>query len=231
MRFLVAVFFLLFPGTVLGNPPILPDTDTIDLTTNFRGTEIAITTFVAEPEPDIRLVISGPPAVLTFRQKARRAGLWINTGKEELVGAASYVALVGISEAELNAACARFALSSLIPSNTLDLSWLCNREQRALMANKGLFSVVDPNEGIMDLGQGFHRAAAFLPPTAKPGTYTLRFWVDDESTETTLDLRRAGLERLVLTTAQNQRLFYGILCLVLAALAGYLTNLIFSRRS
>ncbi len=231
MRFLAAALVLMFSGLAQSNPPILPNANTIDLTTNFRGTEIAITTYVAEPDPDIRLIISGPPATLTFRQKARRAGLWINTGKEELVGAASYVALVGISEQELNAACARFALASLIPSDSNNILWLCNREQRALMAGKGLFSVIDPKVGITDLDQGFHRAAAFLPPTAKPGTYNLRFWVNEESAETTLELRRAGLERLVLSTAQNHRLFYGLLCLILAALAGYLTNLIFSRRS
>ena len=220
---------IIWPAVSPGLPPILLDADTIDVTTKFRGTEISVTTHVEQTNPEIRLVISGPPARLTFRKKARRAGLWINTGKEVLEGASSYVALVGVSEKDLNAACARFSLQTLIPAETTDLSWLCNRQQRSLMAAQGLFTVVDPKLGIADLGDGFHRASAFLAPTAKPGTYDLRFWVGEESKQTTLDVRRVGLENLILTTAENHRLLYGLLCLILAGLAGYLTNVVFNR--
>ena len=212
------------------SPPILLDEDTIDVTTSFRGTEIEITTFLEDPDPDIRLAIIGPPATLTFRRKARRAGMWINAEKDEISGAASYVALVGLTEQRLNEACARNAVDTLMPTGTVNLLWICNRAQRNLMADKGLFSIIETSAGIADLGQGFHRATAFLPPTAKPGTYNLQFWVGDDLAESQFQVQRAGLERLVLATAQNHRLFYGVLCLVLAALAGWLTNLIFSRR-
>ena len=232
MRLLfIFLAFIVLPQTSAARPPILLDAQTIDVTTNFRGTEIRVTTHLEGADPSIRMVIAGPPATLTFRQKARRAGLWVNAEKEVLHNAASYVALVGISEQELNAACARFALKTIIPTEAIDLTWLCNRQQRALMAEKSLFAVVPPSAGISGLGDGFHRAAAFLPATAKPGTYIIRFWSDDESVQTTLDVRRAGLERWVLHTAENYRILYGLICLLIAGLAGYLTNLIFSRRT
>jgi len=212
------------------SPPFILDSDTIDVTTHFRGTHMELTTFVETPDPQVGLVIVGPPATLTFRRKERRAGLWVNAQRQDLLEVASYVALIGYDELDLTQACLTNTLGNLAHEAAANLSWVCNASQRALMSEKGLF-VLRPTEGLVDLGQGFHSASAFLPPTAKPGSYDLRFWVDQTSAQTEITVRRAGLERWVLTTAQNHRLVYGLLCLILAALAGYVTNLFFSRRS
>ena len=210
-------------------PPFILDEDTVEVTTSFRGTDLELMTYLTDPDPEAQMVVVGPPATLTFRQKARRAGLWVNTGKQVLEGAAAYVALVGFDVADLEAACTAQNLAVLGPQNAPDMGWACTSWQRDLMAAKGLF-VLSPRAGVKPLGQGFHQAQAFLPPTAKPGAYGLKVWVNGEGAETQISVRRAGLERLILVTAQEQRLLYGVLCLVLAALAGYLTNLISSRR-
>ena len=127
----LAAYLLLFTSTVQANPPIMLDEDTIDVTTSFRGTEIELTTFLEAENPDIRMMIVGPPATLMFRKKARRAGLWVNAEKQELTNAASYIALVGVDEAALAQSCADNSLSQLAPENAADLAWACNEQQRS----------------------------------------------------------------------------------------------------
>ena len=227
MRWLLILLFL---SPAWASPPIMLDTDMIEVTTNFRGTNIELTSFLETNAPETRFVVVGPPATLTFRNKERRAGLWINVGKEVLSGVASYVALVGFDEGDIAAGCQTGDLFDYTHAGTAKIDWICDDLHRTLMADKGLFVLV-PEGGVEDLGQGFFRANAFLPPTARPGTYWLRFWAGQDSAQAQLKLRRAGLERWILMTAQNHRLLYGLLCLFLAGLAGYVTNLIFSRRA
>ena len=210
-------------------PPILLDKDTIEVTTNFNGTNIGLTSFLQTDDINLDMIVVGPPATLTFRKKARRAGMWINAEKQTLIQAASYAAFIGMDKGDLQRACETNTLVDLSHDQAASLAWVCNPDQRDLMAAKGLF-VLDERKGIMNLGQGFYRTEAFLPPTAKPGSYTVKFWADGKSAQSVVEVKRTGLERLVLTTARNNRLIYGILCLVFAALAGYLTNLIFTKR-
>ena len=212
------------------SPPFIVNERDIDVTTTFRGTNIELTSFLEGENPQTKLVLVGPPVDLTFRRKARRMGMWVNAEKEILNAVASYVALIGFTKAEIDRACQTEALHELAHWGSPSLSWVCNPDQRALMAQKGLY-VQNTGEGSQALGRGFFEITAFLPPTAKPGQYGLRFWADGQSAQTQLHVRRAGLERVVIETAENSRLFYGILCLALAALAGYVTNLIFSWRS
>ncbi len=220
---------VLWAASAAASPPFIVNEREIDVTTTFRGTNIELISFLEASDPETKLVLVGPPADLTFRRKARRAGMWVNAEKEVVNAAASYVALIGFTKAEIARACAQGTVHALAHWGSPSLSWVCNPDQRALMAQKGLY-IQDAEEGSQALGRGFFEVTAFLPPTAKPGRYGLRFWADGQSAQTQIDVRRAGLERLVIETAENSRLFYGVLCLVLAALAGYLTNLIFSRR-
>ena len=227
--------WLLIFGLFLGSaaqaaPRFLLLSDQIDVTTSFRGADIEVLAVVDTPEPETKFVVVGPASTLTFRQKARRAGMWVNAEKQVLNAAASYVALIGFGEDEVAAACSDQSINELAHWGSPSISWVCDADQRALMAQKGLY-VLAEGEGATDLGQGFFEATAFLPPTAKPGRYGLRLWVDGESAQTQLDVRRAGLERWVIETAENHRILYGLLCLIIAGLAGYLTNLIFSRRA
>lgn len=201
-------------------PPILINQDSIDITTNFRGAEISLTTYLDAPDPNARLIIIGPKGTLTVRRKERRAGLWLNASKIELKDVPTYIALQGYDARQFAEVCT---------DDPQFLSWVCDEEVRDLMQAKGLFSM-GKHEALTDLNNGFYRTSAFLPATAKPGSYEVRFEATGMETTATIQVQRAGLERLVLETAQNQRLFYGVLCLILAAFAGWVTNLIFSRR-
>ena len=207
-------------GPVVAQPPILINQDSIDITTNFRGTEITLTTFLQTPDTKARLQVIGPAGELTVRRKERRAGLWLNASKTHLKQVPTYIALEGYDAREFAQICAE---------NPDFLDWACDGEVRDLMAAKGLFSLGD-HDALDDLGQGFFRTSVFLPATAKPGIYSLQFQANGQVAEATIQVQRAGLERLVLETAENHRLFYGLLCLVLAAFAGWVTNLVFSRR-
>ena len=213
-------------------PPIFIDEDTIDVTINFVGTHVELITYLPQTAPDLKFVLVGPPADLVTRRKARRAGLWINAEKELRREVASYIALIGFGEEELAQICAADRLATYAPEGAPDIGWACEPEQRALMAaDKLALFQFRPTDGLIPKGQGFHEVRAFLPPTARPGTYRGRFWADAQSADTQITVRKAGLERWVLTTAENRRFLYGLLCLALAALAGNLTNLIFSRRA
>lgn len=222
MTRLILILWLL-PVLSFADLPILQKNEQIDITTSFRGTNIELTTFLPQDDPAATLVVTGPLGNLTFRTKERRAGLWINAKKVELDQVATYVAMIGLSQDDLDAACNTDQFEG-------SLIWVCDPAQRALMAEKGLF-VLEDGPTLTDLGDGFFSANAFLPPTAKPGTYTLSFTAGGETAKREFQVRRAGLERLVLDTAQNHRLFYGVLCLLIAGLAGYVTNLISSRRA
>lgn len=229
-RMMLCFVVALGGNTALAAPPFIFNQDTIDVTTNFRGTNLELTTFLDLDNPTIQMVIVGPRATLTFREKERRAGMWVNASKVSIEDTASYFAFIGFNEGDLEYMCASADLQGYAPKTDVSFDWVCDEEQRSLMAEKGLFVFIPPG-GNQNLGRGFHRITAFVPPTAKPGAYDVRLSVNGSYADAQIDVRRAGLERLVLETAQNSRLFYGIVCLVLAALAGYLTNLIFSRRS
>ena len=165
-----------------------------------------------------------------MRRKERVAGLWINAYTFTFTDVPTYVALQGIDSQQLQRDCSRGAYQGYTDHRLNYLGWICRPEFRDLMADKGLF-VQGGSIALEDLGQGFYRTRAFLPATAKPGVYEVWFTANDAVNRDTILVQRAGLERWVLETAQDHRLFYGLLCLVLAALAGWVTNFVFSRRS
>ena len=226
---LIPLILLLCGTLAWATPPILLSDQSIDITTNFRGTEIVLTTYLETPDPKARLVIVGPNGTLTIRRKERRAGLWLNAAKTTLDQVPTYVALQGIDFQQLTDDCSRGTYQVYTPNHHSNLSWICRPGFRDLMANKGLF-VQGGSVALEDLGQGFFRTTAFVPATAKPGAYQVWFTAGGDIASATINVQRAGLERLVLETAENYRVLYGILCLIIAALAGWVTNLIFSRR-
>ena len=118
-----------------GKPPLLLSDQSIDITTNFRGTEIILMTYLSEPDPNARLIITGPSGTLTLRRKERVAGLWIVPPTLPLP-MPTYVACK-VLIASSCCAIAAVGLSALYRPSTELSGLICRHAFRELMADKG----------------------------------------------------------------------------------------------
>ena len=145
---------------VAAQPPILLSDQSIDITTNFRGTEIVLTTYLQQPDPNARLIITGPSGTLTLRTKERRAGLWVNARKVTFQDVPTYVALQGLDLQQLQGDCSRGAYHGYTDHRLNYLGWICRADFRGLMQERGLF-VQGGAIALEDLGQGFFGPVPF----------------------------------------------------------------------
>ena len=93
----------------------------------------------------------------------------------------------------------------------------------------------EAQRGVEVLDGGLFRATISLPPLTPVGDYVADVYLFREgrviaSRSAALRVEKAGLERFIYDFAQTLPWLYGLFCVLLAVLAGYLADLIFNRR-
>lgn len=105
------------------------------------------------------------------------------------------------------------------------------RALKRIGAEEGRYLI---REGSIALDENtLFRTALRLPSNLTEGAYQTRIFLTRggavvDSYETTIDVRKVGLERWLFTMAQQQPLIYGLMSLVIAIAAGWAASAIFT---
>ena len=218
----------------------------VSITANFVGSEILIFGAVKRDEPvptdsplEVIIAISGPSEPVTVRRKDRRYGIWINVESALIDAAPSFYAVATtapLADILTPAEDTRYAVSipqviqsagaSQTHENADDFSTAVMRIRTADGLYQTLVGQVELTEDTL------FNTSIELPSNLTEGDYTARIFITRGGTvldlyETTIDVRKVGLERWLYNLAHERPLIYGLLSLFIAIIAGWGASAVF----
>lgn len=214
-------------------------TTNVSIDAQFVGTSILIYGAAAREEapPDwpllqVIVTVEGPVQPVTVRRKERVAGIWVNRGWVGFDDAPSFYAVMAtgplgdvLSEEEdtrhgvsipRKIGSIRLGAGSGLAAEYLDAL-------QRIRAHDGAYRLAD--NSVLLLQQSLFRTDVTLPANLIEGEYTVRIFLTRggqvvDLQESKIKVAKEGLERFLFRMAQDQPLLYGIIALLLAALAG-----------
>jgi len=212
----------------------------IAITTGFTGKELLLFGTISD-DGDVVVVVRGPNEEVVVRQKDSVAGIWMNVDGMifNAVPAFYYVAAtegidfnLPINELQRHQiGVANIRMTPPIGRTAEEIKLFQDSIVR-LRQSAGLYS---RKPGLVEKrGQRLFRTKVLFPANVPVGTYTIEtLLVRDgavESAQTTpLFVSKVGTGAEIYLMAQNQAAIYGIVSILLAALAGYGANWLFKR--
>ncbi len=238
--FLVAALFGVRATLAQG---VVADLTTHDVavTADFTGANVVLFgSIVADANEDtsgidVVVEVIGPTQPVWVRQKFNASGIWINDEGLQVTRAPGYYAVVstrpleeiapretllrlGIGFEGLKAEISRTMLTARDEGTQEYLDALVR-----VLADKGLY--VENPDGAEFVGGHLFRAEIQLATNVPLGSYDALVYIfkDQEMTgqhQTQLNIEKAGFERFIYTMAYEQPFLYGVLCVIVAGLAG-----------
>ena len=219
----------------------------IAITSGFHGTDLLLFGAVdGAVGDDILVVISGPPTDIAQRQKANRAGIWINVETNIWQKAPSLYIILATKTIDKIASPETLA-SLAIGTNNIGLEIVAqtpiagqskptaNEFIAALQANMASIDLWPYQTGSVTLTENaLFRAKVELPANILSGTYNVRVLqfrngVAISEDTTNLYIRKGGLSAGIYNFAHNYPAFYGLFAILFAVAAGWLAAAAFRR--
>jgi uncharacterized protein (TIGR02186 family) len=214
--------------------------DEVSISTNFDGSEIilygAIKRDAPIPQDDplqVIVTISGPQVPITVRRKDRMLGIWVNVDSLDVSAAPSFYAIATsdtwdevINEADD----LRHTISIPRAIRSVGAWSQVAKPQEFIDAlirirtENGLYVL---NEGTVDLKEStLFNTAIQMPANLTEGEYATRIFLTRggkvvSKYETSIEVRKVGLERWLFNLSRQQPLAYGLLSLAIAIAAGW----------
>ncbi len=214
--------------------------DQVSISTNFDGSEIilygAIKRDAPIPQDDplqVIVTISGPQVPITVRRKDRMLGIWVNVDSLDVSAAPSFYAIATsdtwdevINEADD----LRHTISIPRAIRSVGAWSQVAKPQEFIDAlirirtENGLYVL---NEGTVDLKEStLFNTAIQMPANLTEGEYATRIFLTRggkvvSKYETSIEVRKVGLERWLFNLSRQQPLAYGLLSLAIAIAAGW----------
>ncbi len=214
--------------------------DRVAITATFDGSEILIFGAVKRETPippgpplEVIVAVAGPSSPVMVRRKARKLGIWVNTDSVLVDLAPSFYAVATSGP-----------LGDIL-SDTEDLRYRISIERAirsvgAAMHIRGAQSFADAvvrireDEGLYSIRentvavdeQTLFRTSIAMPADLTEGDYRARIFLTRgkqviSQFETTIDVRKVGLERFLYNLSRQQPVWYGLMSLVIAIAAGW----------
>lgn len=241
MRTLLAICLLALPTLSWAEEVVLGlSRDQISITTRFEGSEILIFGAVKREAPipsdselDVIVTVEGPSEPIMVRRKAKRLGIWVNTDAVEVDAAPSFYAVASsgvrsevlkdIEDLRYKISIPRAIRSVGAPMTIQDSESFTDALIRIRKGN-GLYQELDNNVAVEQ--QTLFRTSVGLPANLTEGDYRTRIFLIRNGTvvtdfDTTIDVRKVGLERWLFTLSRQQPLVYGLMSLAIAIAAGW----------
>lgn len=213
----------------------------VSITADFDGSEILIYGAVKRDAPppegkgplEVIVTVEGPSTPVAVRRKDRVLGIWVNNAAVRITSAPSFYAVATTGPLDYilsDTDNLRHAITLERMIRAIGISSEADQAGEFVLAllrvrtNEGRYRVL---EGKVELTEEtLFRTDVVLPANLTEGEYKVRlFLLRDKrviaSQERVIGVRKEGLERLIFNLAQQQPLAYGLLSLVLAALAGW----------
>ncbi len=212
----------------------------VSITADFDGSEILIYGAVKRDSPapqgaplEVIVTVEGPATPVAVRRKDRVAGIWVNTQSVHIDSAPSFyaVATTGpLSHILSDTDNLRYGITIERVIRAIGISDEAEKAGEFILAllrvrtNEGRYRVLEGNVELTE--DTLFRTDVVLPANLTEGEYKVRlFLLRDrrviDSQERVIGVRKEGLERFIFNLAQEQPLIYGLVSLVLAALAGW----------
>jgi uncharacterized protein (TIGR02186 family) len=246
MRWLIALIFITAPAfaesVVLGLSQ-----NEIAITTSFDGSEILVFGAVKREAPipqgpplEVIVTVAGPSEPVNVRRKEKRFGIWINTDAVEVDRAPSFYAvatsgylrdvLSDVEDLRYKISIPRAIRSVGAPMTITDSVSFTEALIRIRTAND-LYQLEENHVAVDD--QTLFRGRIELPAALTEGAYQIRIFLTREGQvisqyETSIDVRKVGLERWLFGLSREQPFLYGLMSLAIAILAGWGASAAFS---
>lgn len=220
--------------------------DDVQITADFTGSDILVYGAVrrespvpASPPLHVIVTLEGPASVVAVRRKERRYGIWVNGPATEIGDVPSYFAAAStgpldeilLPEEDLrhNIGIDRRVRVTKINAGALDFPKYVQALLR-IRAQEGVFSS-DP-QGVRLAEETLFRADFALPANLIEGDFRVRLFLLRggkvlDVQEQMIDVRKTGIERQLTLMAHQQPLIYGLLSLLMAAIAGWGASALF----
>ena len=219
----------------------------VSITANFDGSEILIYGAVKRDTPtptdttlDMIITVEGPSVPLVIRRKERVAGIWINGASVRIDSAPSFytVATSGPLTSILSDTDdlrSKITIPQVIDavgisaeaSNAPDF---VEALQRIRLADD-TYRIAENSVQLVE--ETLFRTDVVLPANLTEGNYRVRMFllrggrvVDTQ--ERLIGVRKAGIERFLFNLAHEQPFLYGVISLVMAAVAGWAASAAFA---
>ena len=220
----------------------------VGISATFNGSEILIFGAISRdaPAPDggplqVIVSVSGPLEPVTVRRKDKRAGIiWVNSASVLIDKAPSFYSVATTAplaeilsdEEDLKY---KVTISRAIESIGAQIA-----SGRAAEFTEALIRVRTENnlyhvrEGAVELKSGtLFNTSIDLPSNLTAGAYTARILIIRNKHvvdvfETELDIQKVGLERWLYNLAHEKALYYGLMSLLIAVVAGWSASAVFS---
>ena len=213
--------------------------DKVAITTSFDGSDILIFGAVKREQPiaatplQVVITVAGPSHPVTVRRKERRLGIWVNTEAVEVDAAPSFYAVattgplaqvLSQTENQRHQISIDRAIRSVgAPMAIADAENFTEAVIR-IRERSGLYQML---EGQVALDQQtLFRTAIDMPADLTEGAYAIRIFLTRDGAvvsnyETSIDVRKVGLERWLYSLSRNQPMLYGLMSLAIAIAAGW----------
>lgn len=237
-----ALLALALAGPALADETIVTglSQNRVSITADFVGSEILVYGAVKRDAPppegsplEVIVTVEGPAAPVTVRRKERVAGIWINNASIRVDSAPSFFAIA--TTGPLNHILSdtenlRYDITIERVIRAVGITAEADKAGEFLLAllrvrtQEDRFRVL---EGKVELTEDtLFRTDVELPANLIEGEYKVRiFLLRDRKVvahqERLVGVRKVGLERFIFNLAHQQPLLYGLLSLLLAAVAGW----------
>ncbi|MEP1765732.1 MAG: TIGR02186 family protein [Sulfitobacter sp.] len=246
LPFLFALFCSAMPAIAAEDIVLGLSSDTVSIDTNFDGSEILIFGAVkrdaptlAEPKLQVIVTVAGPSEATTIRRKEKKFGIWVNTDAVSIDHAPSFYAVS--TSAPLGQSLSTFEdmrNSISIPRVIRDLSAPKAVQDsasfaQALVRIKESTDQYQLNEGTVSVDeQTLFRTSIALPSALTEGDYATRIFLTRGGAvvaqyETSIYVRKVGLERWLFTLSRENAFLYGLMSLAIAIAAGWGASALF----
>ena len=220
----------------------------ISIQSNFTGVEIVLfgsIDFSKAPAPDekpydVIMVVRGPDRPLVVRRKERIAGLWMNGDSKTFSAVPDFYAVLAsrpfraIASEEmlkpLGIGFANLDYGKTVKGDNTDDEFRANLIR--LQQERRLFQESDDAIGF--IGRSLFRGSVDLPVNVPIGRYTTQVFLFRDGkllsqSQSSLQVHKVGLERVVYMLAYRYPLTYGLLAVLIAMSAGLLAWTAFRR--
>ena len=246
MRWFVLFLFVALPAW--GESVVLGlSQDEIAITTSFDGSEILVFGAVKRevpvpdgPELEVIITVAGPSVPVMVRRKEKRLGFWVSTDAGEVDQAPSFyaVATSGLlrdvlrdtEDLRYQISVPRAIRSVGAPMSITDAPSFTEALIR-IRSDARLYQLQENQVAVDE--QTLFRARIELPAALTEGAYATRIFLTRDGQvvsnyETSIDVRKVGLERWLFSLSREQPVIYGLMSLAIAIFAGWGASAAFS---
>ena len=205
----------------------------VQITTGFTGSKVLLFGAI-EGAGDVVVVVRGPISRAVVRRKGRVAGVWVNQERAVFDTVPAFY-FVSSSRPTAEFLPPAVAARHQIGSANLRLGGTHNAYSEALIRNQVRRGLYGASEGqVAFMGQRLFRTLVEFPANVPTGSYTVEVYLirDGEiagAQTTPLEIRKAGLEAEIFQFAHRYAVYYGLIAIVLALMAGWAAGVIFRR--